>query len=851
VQTFIAYSSRNWLTTSTTNTTAGSLTTGISYDSAGNITQYRLPDLSRNLFAYDNAHRLTSIRNNLNDKVAFTLDAARDVTQTLWQNSSSTTKRQHTATFDALGRMLTNVGGVSQTTTYSYDNNGNWVSITDPRGHISYRSSDALNRMTKFKDPVKNLTQIAYDSHSRFLTVTDPKNNATTYVYDGFGEPIQEINPDAGKTIFHYDADRNVSSKTDANGTVTNSTYDALDRPLTRTYPADSSQNVAFTYDQSGHGAGIGHLTSMTDPAGSLSRSYDQIGDLITDARTTGGHTYTTSYTFQAAGRLASVTYASSGWLATYSRDSAGQVSSITATQPGHSPVNIATSITHLPYGPISGFTYGNGVTDTRTYDLDYRLTAIKDTGTGGNIQYSSYGYDASNNVTSVTDHVTPGWTQGASYTNADQLSFASGPYGVVSTIKYDSGGNWTKYDTSTFTPQTTSNRINKINAASMAYDSAGHMTTGPSTSTMTYNKAGQQATATVFGSTGTNIYDGFGWRVTAQTGTGPTITQTYDQAGHYLERSAHDVSTDYVWLDGLPVAAIKPSTTAVISALHTNNLGAPVKATSAAQASVWTAYYAPCGVAGVSGATITQDLRYPGMVAVSGSNFLNNGYRDNLTQDCAYMEPDLIGQAGGTNRYTYAANNPLTNVDPRGLLPEPIELAVGAIMGGYAGYEAGKKAPTAMARAIDTAIGAGAGTAAAVLSPAASAFAGGGAVGALAFSGTAGVISVGATLPINKINGDSLFNDTGWAFLIGAGAPLLSGESLLIGSGYLEESLAAQQALSLNSGLFGVAGAYIDTQLHARLTPDNSLIQNRSITPGASCTVATPNLYPLYAPSY
>ena len=84
----------------------------------------------------------------------------------------------------------------------------------------------------------------------------------------------------------------------------------------------------------------------MTDPAGSLSRSYDPRGNLITDARTTGGHTYTTSYTFESAGRLASVTYASSGWLATYSRDAAGQISSITASctgtpyisnPPGHS----------------------------------------------------------------------------------------------------------------------------------------------------------------------------------------------------------------------------------------------------------------------------------------------------------------------------------------------------------------------------------------------------------------------------------------------------------------------------------------------------------------------------------
>ena len=62
------------------------------------------------------------------------------------------TKRQHTATFDALGRMLTDVGGQSQTTSFTYDNNGNVISITDPLSHIAYRSVDQLNRVTKIKD---------------------------------------------------------------------------------------------------------------------------------------------------------------------------------------------------------------------------------------------------------------------------------------------------------------------------------------------------------------------------------------------------------------------------------------------------------------------------------------------------------------------------------------------------------------------------------------------------------------------------------------------------------------------------------------------------------------------------
>ena len=70
----------------------------------------------------------------------------------------------------------------------------------------------------------------------------------------------------------------------------------------------------------------------------------------------------------KAPGRLASITYASSGWLIGYARDAAGQITSVTSTQPGHSATNLVSAVTHMPFGPVKSFTYGNGVTDTRTY---------------------------------------------------------------------------------------------------------------------------------------------------------------------------------------------------------------------------------------------------------------------------------------------------------------------------------------------------------------------------------------------------------------------------------------------------------------------------------------------------
>jgi YD repeat-containing protein len=204
-------------------------------------------------------------------------------------------------------------------------------------------------------------------------------------------------------------------------------------------FPSDSAENVAYTYDQSGHGYGIGRLTSVSDAAGTLSRSYDQFGNLVTDARTSGTVNLTTTYTYDAANRIASITYPS-GAVLSYTHDTIGRITAVSAKPSGGSNTPVVSSVAYEAFGPYSGLTYGNSVAETRGFDQDYRLTRIADTGTS-TLQSLAYAYYATNNVETITDGVTPSNSQNFSYDNLQRLSGAAGGYGSLA-YTYNHDGN-------------------------------------------------------------------------------------------------------------------------------------------------------------------------------------------------------------------------------------------------------------------------------------------------------------------------------------------------------------------------------------------------------------------------
>ncbi|MGH3168389.1 MAG: hypothetical protein ACRDN0_21215, partial [Trebonia sp.] len=82
---------------------------------------------------------------------------------------------------------------VTATASYAYDEDGNLVSQTDPRGNVTSYADDALGDVTSMTNPplpgrsAPGTWTYAYDADGEQLSAADPLGNTTSKTYDYFG----------------------------------------------------------------------------------------------------------------------------------------------------------------------------------------------------------------------------------------------------------------------------------------------------------------------------------------------------------------------------------------------------------------------------------------------------------------------------------------------------------------------------------------------------------------------------------------------------------------------------------------------------------------------------------------
>jgi RHS repeat-associated protein len=645
-----------------------------------------LPDGSFLIYTYDDARRLTVITNQAGEKIEFAYDLARNVTAQVTKDSGGTIKRTQTRAYDELSRLLRTIGAATQTTTFGYDNNSNLVTLTDPLNKATNFGFDALNRIITATNPLMGVRNTAYDGQDNVTSESDERSVTTTYVYNGFGEPIQEASPDGGTIVYVRNSAGDVTQKTDARGQVSTSSYDALNRITATTFAGAAAFNITYGYDSTAGGNyGIGRLTSVTDVSGQTALKYDHRGNVAREDRTIGGTLYTTEYKYDLADNLIEIVYPS-GRILTYVRDALGRVTSVTTKANAvASPVNVATSIAYMPFGPIASLLHGNALTATFTWDQDYRLSGLVTAQGGTTIQNLTYGYNLADNVTSITDNLAAGRNQTFTLDDLQRLTSAAGAYGSI-TYTYDAADNRLTRNLSggpseTFTYGTTNNRLQSAAVTgqplrSFTTNAAGDITLDDrgagNTVTIAIGADARPETITVAGTGATTVtykHNAFGERV-SRVESATTTHFHYDQDGRLLAESdgTGSLIREYLWLGDKPLGlVVGPAASATLTFVHADHLERVQKITDAAQAIVWDGQFTPYGRTHAITGTVQNPLRFPGQWADPAANYFYNYMRDYDPTLGRYLGADPLGTRGGRHKYVYAAANPQNNLDRSG----------------------------------------------------------------------------------------------------------------------------------------------------------------------------------------
>ena len=568
-------------------TEQGTQTTKYGYDVAVNLTSVQLPDGHSLTYVYDRGQRLIGIENDLGERIDYQLDSAGNITEQTVRNSSGSIVRQHQQVFDDLSRVRQVVGGTDgQTTERGYDADSRLTQITDAKNNPPTQNTyDSLNRLTRMVDSANGVTSLTYNAHGLIATVTDPRGLVTRYDYNGYGELAAINSPDTGITTFETDNNGNVTHRINARGTEVQFSYDALDRLTEQRYPADATKNILFEYDDTGTGPngqtnyGLGQLTRITYYGGQIDYQFDQLGRLVAEQRSIGGQSYLTEYRFNTVGQLSELVYPS-GRILHYSYGSQGRLNRLTTQEHNTAPDQILVdNLDYLPFGPVTGFDYGNGITQSYTFDLDYRLTGLT-----SQVQDWVYRYDLNSNIEQILDSQDSTHDQVYQYDALNRLIAADGPYGDYR-YQYDPVGNRTErqktwLETTELEAYQYAAEANQLNQVDSTETNNGN-TTQTDSRLFTYSETGQLlldinndrtldlhydendrlAQADVYGATlktTTYQYNPLGQRI-VQSQNGKTQHIHYNAQGQRISESDAngDLIREYLYLGNQPIAMV------------------------------------------------------------------------------------------------------------------------------------------------------------------------------------------------------------------------------------------------------------------------------------------------------
>jgi RHS repeat-associated protein len=525
-------------------------------------------------------------------------------------------------------------------------------------------------------------THYEYDALDNLVKVKDTLGNESIDVWDSLSRRLRKCASDLGCWSYTYRDNGQLETETNARKQVQVLGYDSLNRVTSRIYKeSDGRQTraVSWTFDRiSGatQGASIGQVVRIEDTEGrriaSEQYAYDTMGRPTSLTKCIEGTCKTIKTTFDRAARQKTVTYPD-GEQIIYEYDTAGRLFRI----PG-----IINSIFYNSRSQKRVIHFANGLEERSYYhptrhwisaSILWKWPAIRLP-----LYRASYTYDAAGRPETHTIYNGQSLDLNFVYDDLNRLKSVTSTadptqnqafdYDAIGNIRYNSKKGKYAYDDPAHVHAVSGITAPNGTVELYTYDANGNMKSGGDLA-IRWTPDDRPFVITNNSTSVTTIYayDPTGERISKKVGNNTTLYY-----GALVELSPSGDLIKYYYADGKLLA--RRDAAGALSFYHKDYLGSVRLTTDMAGAPANRHDYAPFGS------------------ATTGARFGFAGHESDDESSLVYMKARYYAPGLGRfvssdkiipdplnpqtlNRYTYAANNPLSYVDPTGHAPDHLEV--------------------------------------------------------------------------------------------------------------------------------------------------------------------------------
>ena len=587
---------------------------------------------------------------------------------------------------------------------YVYNSSPWWIVCTDEDGQVCRYGLDAFGRTNQIQELDGGntyTTTLKYDLAGNLTNIINANSENIYWAYNDAGGMVAMADPYLGQWTYVRDYAGRLRVQTDARGNVISNSYvaptgyqDAMGRLQAQTaFSLNYSNHVlipAFTnkyiYDSSDDGSYTvypGLIYKVIDSQGWEKNSYDKLTRTIKASRylNVNSNTYTTSYTFDDGDNVTSLAYPNSGPTITNLYFNGRSLKQ--ASRSGGGNYYTVSASAYDEFQHVTNFTYGSGLTTTRSYySTSKRLQSIS-AGSSGAVFNRTYKYTAGNDITNI---IGTGLTNvvNVAYYNLHRIKTYSG---LSNSYAYDPVGNITTNIEGGGSKYAYANpRIQAVRTAfgyTNLYDLCGNMMVRhgglTNSQALVYDAANRLSAIAQAGVMSDEFgYANDGSRLWKRINQNPTNIQVWI-GNIYEEKGGRTLF--HVYANGQQVCTFETNsllyggtdTNRVADYYHEDNLNTSSTLSSSSGAQQEVNVYYPFGRTQTASpqASFQVSRRFTGQVfdAESGLYYYNARYYD--PELGRFIQPDDIipdfSNPQSYNRYSYCVNDPLRYTDPTG----------------------------------------------------------------------------------------------------------------------------------------------------------------------------------------